>query len=73
MLLRIKNFLRPFSAQFYRYNDYFFTWLTVAIASLVILESFWPGSVRAYLNLPFWLLFWAISATLKVILSNKNS
>lgn len=73
MLLRIKNFSLRFAVQFCRYNDYFFTWLTVATISLIVLESFWPGSVRAYLNLSFWLLFWAISATLKVILSNKNS
>ncbi|HNW56063.1 MAG TPA: hypothetical protein PKN62_03285 [bacterium] len=55
------------------YNSYFFIWLTVAIGSFIILESLWPGSVRAYLNLSFWLLFWSISATIEVLLSNKNS
>ena len=67
------NMWSRFRHQFSCYHDYFFTWITVVTISLVGLESLWPGSVRAYLNLSFWLLFWSISATIEVILSNKNS
>ncbi|HQB50965.1 MAG TPA: hypothetical protein PLT32_01965 [bacterium] len=65
--------LKQIRCQIGWYNDYFYTWITVATIVFIVLESLWPGSVRAYLNLAFWLLFWTISATLKVVLSNKNS
>lgn len=72
-LVKAINMWSRFSCQFSRYHSHFFIWMTVVTSSLIGLESLWPGSVRAYFNLSFWLLFWSISATIEVILSNKNS
>ncbi|HNW19829.1 MAG TPA: hypothetical protein PLX67_00465 [bacterium] len=52
-------------------NDDLYLWLTVTIAVLIFSEAVWPGLVSAYLNLSFWLLFWSVSAILKVVFVNK--
>mgnify|MGYP000994491438 CR=1 FL=1 len=37
-----------------------------ALLVLLVLESIWPGSVLAYLNLNYWLIIWLISAILRL-------
>lgn len=43
--------------------------LTVALCVFILLEVFWPGSVLAYLNLSWLLLFWLFNATFLIIFS----
>lgn len=53
-------------------NGFIYPYLTVATTVLLISEAVWPGFVRPYLNLSFWLLFWSASAILKVISINNQ-
>jgi len=50
---RVKNFIVNF------FYELFYV-LTGAILIFVCLEIFWPGTVLAYLNLNYVLIFWLI-------------
>jgi hypothetical protein len=52
-------------------NCLIYPWLTTIIAVLLLSEIIWSGFVRAYLNLAFWLIFWAASVILKLILLDE--
>ena len=38
--------------------------LSVSFACLLTLETLWPGSVLAYINLNYWLILWLLSVIL---------
>jgi len=45
--------------------------LSVSLASLLILETLWTGSVLAYINLNYWLILWFLSVIL-LLFSSKT-
>lgn len=51
---RVKNFINNF------FYELFYV-LTGAILIFACLEIFWPGTVLAYLNLNYVLMFWLIN------------
>ncbi|HPD07651.1 hypothetical protein KBI31_00880 [Patescibacteria group bacterium] len=52
-------------------NDFFYNWLLVGLVLFLVSEAILPGFVQPYINLNLWLLFWATSAILEMLLVNK--
>lgn len=46
--------------------------LSVSLACLLVLETLWPGSVLAYINLNYWLILWLLSVILLLFKSREK-
>ncbi|MCX6792599.1 MAG: hypothetical protein NTY12_01100 [Candidatus Falkowbacteria bacterium] len=46
--------------------------LSVSLGCLLVLETLWPGSVLAYINLNYWLISWVLSVILLLFSSNSK-
>ncbi len=55
-----------------QFNDFFYGWLSVGLGFFLLSEAICPGLVQPYINLNLWLLFWAASAILEVLLINND-
>ncbi len=47
--------------------------LSVSLVSLLVLETAWPGSVLAYINLNYWLIVWLVSVIILLFSVYKNN
>lgn len=45
----------------------------IGLLVLLIFESLWKGSVLAYINLNYWLIFWLISVIILLFTSNTST
>ncbi|HNQ45230.1 MAG TPA: hypothetical protein PKJ11_01785 [bacterium] len=55
-----------------QFNDFLYGWLSVGLGLFLLSEAICPGFVQPYINLNLWLLFWAASAILEVLLINNE-
>ncbi len=46
--------------------------LTVSSVLLLLLEIVWPGLVRAYISLNYWLLSWGIGGIIVLYIRKNN-
>ncbi|HPX64841.1 MAG TPA: hypothetical protein PLP70_00940 [bacterium] len=55
-----------------QFNDFLYSWLSVSLGLFLLSEAICPGFAQPYINLNLWLLFWAASAILEVLLINNE-
>jgi hypothetical protein len=53
-------------------SDFLYSWLSVGLGLFLLSEAICPGFAQPYINLNLWLLFWAASAILEVLLINNE-